>query len=113
MRIANQTRSTIIAASASEARSFTEKFLGLMGKANLPESSGLIIRDTNWIHTFWMRFPLDLIYITRERRVVGLEESLPPNRIGKPFWSAHSVVELNAGVIRATQTQVGDQLQFD
>ena len=103
----------LVAASASEARSFRQKLFGLMGKVGLPDSGGLIIHHTNWIHTFWMRFPLDVIYYDRERRVVGLEESLQPNRIGKPFWSAQAVIELSAGAIHASGTQVGDQLQFD
>ncbi len=113
IKVTNQTRGTLVAASTSEARSFAQKLFGLMGRARLPESGGLIIYRTNWIHTFWMRFPLDVIYVDRERRVVGLDESLPPNRVGKPFWPAQAVIELSAGAVRASRTQVGDQLQFD
>lgn len=112
MRIENQTRGTLIASAAMEARGFTQKLFGLMGQSSLPASGGLVLYDTNWIHTFWMRFPLDLIYVDRARRVIGLEEALPPNRIGKPFWSAQTVIELNAGAIRASQTHVSDQLRF-
>ena len=113
MRIENQTRGTLVAASAQEARSFSQKLFGLMGQKMLPPSGGLLIHHTNWIHTFWMRFPLDLIYVDRAQRVVGLEAALPPNRIGKPFWSAQSVIELSAGTIQNSQTQVGDQLRFE
>ncbi len=111
MRITNLTRGTLVAASATEAHRFTQKLLGLMFQARLPDSGALVIH-TNWVHTFWMRFPLDLIYVNRERRVVGLQEAMPPNRIGKPFWSAQSVIELSAGVIESSQTQLGDQLEF-
>jgi uncharacterized membrane protein (UPF0127 family) len=72
----------------------------------------MLIDQTNWIHTFWMRFPLDVIYIDRMYKVVGLEPDIAPNRIGKPFWSAHSVVELNIGSIRSSGTKVGDQLHL-
>jgi len=111
MRIANLTRATLIAADAREAHSFAQRLLGLMGRKQLADNAALVLPD-NWVHTFWMRFPLDLIYLDRVKRVVGLQAELPPNRIGKPFWSAHAVIELNCGVIRTSQTQVGDQLQF-
>ena len=86
--------------------------LGLMGKPGLPASGGLLLYDTNWVHTFCMRFPLDLIYINRRRVVVGLESVLAANRIGKPFFNAYAVVELPAGAIRASGTQVGDELEI-
>ena len=47
------------------------------------------------------------------RRVVGMQVALRPNRIGKPFWSANGVIELNTGVIAASRTEVGDQLRFE
>jgi uncharacterized membrane protein (UPF0127 family) len=112
MRIENLTRHSLIVSDAREARSFSDKLFGLMGKATLPPQCALIIYDTNWIHTFWMRFALDLIYIDKQQRVVGLTTALPPNRIDKPFWSAKHVIELNAGLIQASQTQLGDQLKF-
>ena len=112
MTIRNLTRDTIVASESGEAKSFIGKLLGLMGRKQMPVSAALVIKSTNWIHTFWMRFPMDAIYIDRSWKVVGVEANLAPNRIGKPFWSAHSVVELNAGVIAASQTQIGDQLQL-
>jgi uncharacterized membrane protein (UPF0127 family) len=110
--ISNLSRGTVVASEADEARSFTAKLFGLMGKAGMADDAALIIYHTNWIHTFWMRFPLDLIYISREAIVVGLEPELAPNRIGKPFWRAQTVIELRAGAIAASRTQVGDSLQI-
>lgn len=110
MIVSNVTRGTIVAAEANEARSFTAKLFGLMGKAGMANNAALIIYHTNWIHTFWMRFALDLIYITREGTVVGLETGLAPNRIGKLFWRGQTVIELCAGVIAASRTELGDRL---
>ncbi len=112
MRIANLTRATLVAEDAREARTFAERLVGLMGRPHLPPTAGLVLND-NWVHTFWMRFPLDLVYIDRTRRVVAVQDGVPPNRICRPFWSACAVIELNAGIARATQTRVGDQLRFD
>jgi len=112
MKVAHHTRGTIIATEAREATTFGQRLRGLMGRKSMPASSGLILRD-NWVHTFWMRFPLDLIYFDTAQRVVGTQLALPANRVGKPFWSAHGVIELNIGVIHASQTEVGDQLRFE
>jgi uncharacterized protein len=108
--VSNITRGTVVAAEAAEAHSFTAKLFGLMGKAGMANNAALIIYHTNWIHTFWMRFALDLIYITGEGAVVGLESGLAPNRIGKPFWKAQTVIELCAGAIAASRTELGDRL---
>jgi hypothetical protein len=112
MKIENLTRRTLIVSEAREARSFSEKLFGLMGQTSLPPNSALIIYHTNWIHTFWMRFDLDLIYMDGQQRVVGLTEALAPNHIDKPFWSAKHVIELNASLIPKSQTRIGDQLKF-
>jgi len=108
----NVTRGTIVAAEANEARSFTAKLFGLMGKAGMANNAALIIYHTNWIHTFWMCFALDLIYIAHEGTVVGLETGLPPYRFGKPFWKAQTVIELCAGAIATSRTELGDRLQI-
>ena len=110
--IRNLTRGTTVASDSGEAKSFFGKLLGLMGRKQMPLSAALVIDRTNWIHTFWMRFPLDAVYVDRNWKVVGLETNLAPNRIGRPFWSAHAVIELNAGIVAACGTQVGDQLQL-
>jgi uncharacterized protein len=112
MIVSNITRGTIVAAKADEAQSFTAKLLGLMGKTGMASGAALIIYHTNWIHTFWMRFTLDLIYIAHDGTVVGVEAGLAPNRIGRPFWKAQTVIELCAGAISASQTQLGDRLQI-
>ena len=112
MRILNRTRGTIVVSESGEAKSFFAKLMGLMGRKDMPTASGLVIDSTNWIHTFWMCFPLDVIYIDKRWKVIGIETALKPNRFGKPFWSAHSVIELNAGVVAVSHTQVGDQLEM-
>lgn len=113
MRIENLTRSTLIVSDAHAARSFFEKLFGLMGKAVMSPTSALVIYHTNWVHTFWMRFALDLVYVDDQHRVVGLTIALPPNRIDKPFWSAKHVIELNSGLIQKSQTRTGDQLKLN
>jgi hypothetical protein len=63
------------------------------------------------VHTFGMRFPIDLVYLDRRKRVRKLTGEMPPWRLSACF-SAHSVLELPSGTIRTTQTQPGDRIEF-
>jgi uncharacterized membrane protein (UPF0127 family) len=58
-----------------------------------------------------MQFPIDLIYIDRSKRIKKVRSSVPPWRLSVCL-SAHSILELPAGTIRSTMTQVGDTLEF-
>jgi hypothetical protein len=83
-----------------------------MGRAQLEPGDGMLIDPCSSIHTFFMRFPIDVIFLNRARRVVGLRAAMPP---GKPYagaWGARSVIELPAGIIVATHTQMGDLIEM-
>jgi uncharacterized membrane protein (UPF0127 family) len=69
------------------------------------------IRPCEAVHTFWMRFPIDLVYLDRKNRIRKLVRSVPPWRLSGCL-RAHSVMELPSGTIRATQTQLEDTLEF-
>lgn len=83
-----------------------------MGRAALPEGYALIIYPEWSIHTFFMRIPIDVIFVDKADCVVGLREAMPPNRpfAGVAPWRGHYVIELPVGVLRSTDTRVGDQL---
>jgi uncharacterized membrane protein (UPF0127 family) len=114
IHIVNQTRSQIVADNAELARTFVTRGLGLMGRTALPTGYALIIFPEWSIHTFFMRIPIDVLFVDRDDRVVALREAMPPNRpfAGVAPWRGHYVVELPAGVIRATGTTAGDQLNI-
>lgn len=71
-----------------------------------------MIEPNGSVHTFWMRFPIDVIFVDRQDRVVGLAEAMPPNRPYAGARHARRTIELPAGVIVATGTQIGDLLVF-
>ncbi|MFL5801057.1 MAG: DUF192 domain-containing protein [Roseiflexaceae bacterium] len=111
-QIFNQTRGQQLADSAELARSFWTRGLGLMGRAALPPGYALIIYPEWSIHTFFMRIPIDVLFVGRDGLVLGLREAMPPNRpfAGVAPWRGQYVVELPSGVIAATGSAVGDQL---
>jgi uncharacterized membrane protein (UPF0127 family) len=98
--------------------SFGARFMGLMGRASLPEGEGLYL-PTSSIHMFFMRFAIDALFISSagpdgSRRVVGLRERLPPWRgIVLPVRGAQGVIELPAGTLRTKGVQVGDEVVFE
>jgi uncharacterized protein len=113
VQVTNRTRATIIAAQCEVARTFWARGMGLMGRPDLARGQGLLIVPEWSIHTFFMRFAIDVLFVDREWRVVHLREAMPPNRPYAGAWGAYGVVELPAGQIAASQTMVGDLLVID
>jgi uncharacterized protein len=86
---------------------------GLLGRSELPAGAGLWIKPCNSIHTFGMKFPIDALFLDREKRVVGVAETLRPNRISRIYPGASSVIELPAGTIAAAESCVGNEVAID
>jgi uncharacterized protein len=84
---------------------------GLLGRSALPAGQGLWIKPCNSIHTFGMKFPIDVVFLDKGSRVVGVAKTLRPNRISRIYCGAASVIELPAGTIDAAQTKLGHQLK--
>ncbi len=110
--VKNTTRSRILVSSGKIANTFFTRFKGLMGSAPLEKGEGLLISPSNSVHTHFMRYPLDILYIDKDHRVVAMDESMKPWRLGRIHRQACCVLELPAGVIESTLTQIGDQLDI-
>ncbi|WP_416394982.1 DUF192 domain-containing protein [Allohahella sp. A8] len=91
-----------------EADTFFGRLRGLMGKASLPEGEALMFTPCSSVHTFFMRFAIDVVYLDKERRIVKICEQLKPWRMSLCF-GARSVVELNAGKVGELGWRVGMQ----
>lgn len=112
MIIRNITRNTVLSNQCDHARSFFARFKGLQLKKDLPAGSGLLITPCNSIHMFFMKFPIDAIFIDKDQVVLSIEERIKPWRISKVVNKSHSVLELPAGTSAATGTKPGDRLQY-
>jgi uncharacterized membrane protein (UPF0127 family) len=112
VRVTNTTRGTLLAEQCEQARSFLARGRGLMGRQQLSAGAGLLIDPCSSIHTFFMRFPIDVVFVDRAGRVVGLRAAMPPGRPYAGAWRARAVIELPAGVIAVSRTEVGDQLEL-
>jgi len=108
--VENLTRNCTLVSAGEVADNHWTRMKGLLGRTGLAPGAGLLIVPSNSIHMFFMRFPIDVLYVDRSLRVVGLHHSLKPWRVGQMNMRSHFVIELPAGTLQATGTQVGDQL---
>ena len=113
MVIRNATRGTELASSAWVARSFKSRLLGLMGRASLEPGEALVLDPCSSVHTAFMRFAIDVVYLDGSKRVVKAVSALKPFRMSGVLRGARTVVELPSGVIDDTGTVAGDELVFE
>jgi hypothetical protein len=85
---------------------------GLLGRSNLPQGEGILLRPAGSIHTFFMRFPIDVVFLNEEGVVVEVVPRLQPWRAAG-VKGARSVLELSAGEAESRGIEVGSKLQFD
>ena len=109
----NETRGTVIASQVEVGSSFWAKFMGLMGRPSMASGAGLWLPGDNGIHMFFMRFPIDALFLSREGRVVGAYRGLRPWTGLVPLVrGAHGVLELPVGAIDASKTEIGDVVRI-
>jgi uncharacterized membrane protein (UPF0127 family) len=111
MQVLNRTRQVAIASDIDVAKTSAQRRRGLLGRAGFPRGAGLWIAPCESVHTWGMRFSIDLIYLDRNYHVRKTRSDVRPWSISCCF-SAHSVIELPAGTIRATGTREGDIVEF-
>jgi uncharacterized membrane protein (UPF0127 family) len=111
-RAFNVTRQQTVAADVRVADNYFTRLMGLMGKPGLPSEAGLWIVPCNDIHSFFMRFEFDAIFVDKQNTVVHLVERMKPWRISKFVKGGRAVLELPAGTIAASGTQLGDLIEL-
>src|SRR3989338_6251077 len=111
LRIINLTRSAILAENAVIADSLFSRLRGLLGRDSLASSEGLILKPCDSIHTFFMRFPIDVVFVDKNNRVIRLYHSLKPWSLSGIFLRAAFCLELPARTLQFSFTQQGDQIE--
>jgi hypothetical protein len=113
VRIRNSTRGTQLASKAQAARGFWPRLRGLLGRSSLQAGEALVLEPCNSIHTAFMRFAIDVVYVGRSGQVVKVISNLKPFRVSGVLRGAYSAIELPSGTIANTGTAPGDQLVFE
>jgi uncharacterized membrane protein (UPF0127 family) len=112
VQVRNQTRQTILARAAEVADSSAKRRTGLLGRARLEPGEGLWILPCESVHTFFMKFPIDLVYLDKNRKVRKVRHAVPAWRLSACL-TAHSVLELPAGAAAESGTVAGDELAIE
>lgn len=111
MLVRNLTRQTVLADRAGVADTSQARRTGLLKHSHLDTGEGLWIVPTEGVHTFGMKFAIDVVFLNKKRVVVKLRKNMGRRRIALSL-RAHSVLELPVGVIDQSGTCVGDQLEL-
>lgn len=112
MKIFNKSKNILIADQVSLADTFWSRMKGLLGRPWLNTGEALIITRCQSIHMFFMRFAIDALFVDKNKCVVGLVKNIKPFRLSPVFFKSRCVIELEVGTIAATQTSLGDQLEW-
>ena len=108
-QLVNQTRGNVVCAQTEVAAKTFQRMRGLLGRAGLDQGSGMLFKGESSIHSAFMRFDFDAVFMDRELRVVKLAPHIRPWR-AVSAKKARNVLELAAGEIERLGIQVGDQL---
>lgn len=113
LRFVDVTRDIALADKGRAATNVWLRLKGLLGTESLADGEGLLIRPCQSIHTFFMAYPIDVLFVDRYSRIVHLCRAMAPYRVSRYVWRAKFVIELPAGTIDRTGTQVGDLLTIE
>ena len=112
IEVANLSRGTLLGTSVRVAETALGRAIGLLGETRLDPGAGLLIDPSSGIHTFGMRFSVDVLALDGGLRVRSVHENVRPLRIAGLSWWTRCIVELPVGAIKASATRVGDQLEL-
>lgn len=113
MKAVNEARGTAVAGNVVVARSLWERMVGLMGKPDMLPGEGLLLAPCIGVHTAFVRFPLDLLFLDRGNRVIASIAGITPFRVSPLHFRASAVLELPAGSIAGSATEIGDVITFE
>jgi uncharacterized protein len=109
VKLINRSQKTEVVSEVKTMKTFAQRAIGLIGTKKF-EDRGLFFPNERWPHTFFMSIPIDIVYVNKDMKVVHIDHNLKPWRIGLPVLSAWALIELPAGLAKAKQLTLGDEL---
>ena len=113
MIVTNKDRRTILGEAIEVALTGAQRAKGLLGRECLADGQGLLFKGTSSLHTFFMQFPIDIIYADKKGKVLKAASDVKPFKIVAAPFRAYYAIELPVGVIARSHTRVGDYVRFD
>jgi hypothetical protein len=112
LKVVNITRGITVGDKIELADTSLKRMFGLLGRSGLNAGGGLWIKPSSGVHTVGMSFPIDVVGLDRNRKVIKLWRCLVPFRVTSISFRMHSVLELPSGTILRSQMELGDRLQI-
>ncbi|HWO42816.1 MAG TPA: DUF192 domain-containing protein [Candidatus Eisenbacteria bacterium] len=112
MPVINLTKKTWLATKVRKADNFVTRLIGLLKRKHLGPEEALWLMPSKGIHTIGMKFPIDVVFLSKSNQVLGIISGLLPYRVSGVHLRGHSVLELPSGTIKKSRTEVGDQLEI-
>ncbi len=118
VRAINRTRQTVLCERLETADSLAEQSRGLLGRSGLEPGSGMLfvsgrLAPFMWMHMFFMRFPIDIVFLDHNDRVLRINHRLKPWRVSSLVPRARKALEIEAGAAARSATAPGDQIVFE
>ena len=112
MKIVNKTRGIVLADRARLADTFWTRMVGLLDRVSLEKGEALVITRCQSIHMFFMRFPIDAVFVDKNNRVVGVIKNIKPYHLSPIFFNSTCCLELPSGIVEHSKTSLADLIEF-
>ena len=112
MYVVNRTRGTYLGVEIAVANTLRTRMLGLYARRRLHLGDGVWLVPCNSVQTIGMRCPVDVIFLDAVGSAVRVHQNVVPGRVIWPVRRAHSALEVPAGAVQSSETQIGDQIEF-
>jgi uncharacterized membrane protein (UPF0127 family) len=113
MKIINKTKNTVLAEEVIVADTCLKRIKGLLGRKDFRPGQALVIKSCNSIHTFFMNFPIDILFVDKHCRILKAISCLKPYRLSGVCFKANFVIELPAGTVASSSTAKDDAISIE
>jgi uncharacterized membrane protein (UPF0127 family) len=110
--VKNAGRGTNLGEAIEVAATAAQRVRGLLGRECLEDGQGLLFKGCSSLHTFFMRFPIDIVFTDKQGRVLKTAVAVKPFKLVAAPLRAYYAIELPEGAIKSSSTGVHDQLEF-
>lgn len=113
MKLYNSTQNNLIADDVQVAENYFSRNIGLLSRKSISPNEALVIRPCFSVHTLFMKFAIDVLFVGANRKVIALYENVRPWRILPIHLTSRYVVELAAGQIAVNNICLGDIINLE
>lgn len=113
MKILNACSGVVIADNVEIVRNVLAQVKGLIGRQRVDEGYAMVFPGCKQVHTFFMRFPIDVVFVNKENVVICIVNSLPRNRCTEFVFGSALAIEFPAGTVSKSGLRLGDMLSFE